>query len=111
MWGIVATMNQKTPEEIKARIRQLIDEDWPKLPHRDQEWLKKSMIEPRPVVLHLVSDRTKTATFWLVTEDKNFDNVVYIPEDDRFGVETTDDAGIAWYMGRYGSFYDTVIQF
>ncbi|SRR5216683_1947428 len=103
-------MNQNNliPESIKMKVAEGLAVMAPHL----QEWLRTHLIEPRPVRISADPNGNSMKDLWLVTDHVGEEDascrIVYDEGNQEFGLETTLDSGVGWYMGSYGSFSDTV---
>lgn len=102
------TQNNQLPELIKMKIAEGLAVLAPDL----QDWLRAHLIEPRPIRFSADADGNTFKDLWLVTdhtEEKDSQyRIVYDEVDQMFGLESTLDTGVEWYMGSYGSFLETV---
>jgi hypothetical protein len=103
-------MNQ--PNEVPALIKMKVAEALPILAPHLQNWLRPHLVEPRLIRLSADADGTSFKDLWLVTdhtgeEDSSY-RLVYDGDNHEFGLESTLDTGVEWYMGSYGSFSETV---
>jgi hypothetical protein len=77
-----------------------------------QDWLRGHLVEPRPTQFSADADGKSFKDLWLVTdhtgENDSSYRVVYDENNQMFGLESTLDTGVEWYMGSYGSFSETV---
>ncbi len=103
-------MNQSnhTPELIKTKIAEGLAVLAPHL----QDWLRTHLVTPRPIRFSVDADGNSFKELWLVTDhtgekDSSY-RVVYDENNQMFGLESTLDTGVEWYMGSYGSFSETV---
>jgi hypothetical protein len=77
-----------------------------------QEWVREHLIEPREIVLATDPEGKKWRTLWLVTDHISHNDsgyrVVFDESSKLFGLESTLDTDIPWFMGLYGDFATTV---
>ena len=77
-----------------------------------QDWLRVHLVEPRPIRLAADADGNTFNDLWIVTdhtgENDSSYRIVYDETNQVFGLESTLDTGVEWYMGSYGSFSETV---
>jgi len=104
-------MNQSNhvPELIKMKVAEGLAILAPHL----QDWLRAHLVEPRLVRFSAdANNRTSFKDLWLVTDhigeqDSSY-RIVYDENNQVFGLESTLNTGVEWYMGSYGSFSETV---
>jgi len=78
----------------------------------DLKWINKHLVDPTNIKLCTDLNNKIYREFWLVTdhmgEDDSAYRVVFDDQNNVFGLETTLDNGINWYMGDYGDFNEAV---
>jgi hypothetical protein len=93
---------------IKLKVAQGIEDLVPHL----QVWLRAHLVEPRSVRLSVDPDGNSSKDLWLVTDHIDEDDasyrIVYDEDSQMFGLESTLETGVEWYMGSYGSLPETV---
>jgi hypothetical protein len=77
-----------------------------------QDWLRAHLVPPRPIQVSVDLEGNSFKDLWLITDhtgkqDSSY-RIVYDENNQMFGLESTLDTGIEWYMGSYGSFSETV---
>ena len=77
-----------------------------------QDWLRVHLVPPRPIRVSFDPEGNSFKDLWLITDhtgeqDSSY-RVVYDENNQMFGLESTLDTGVEWYMGSYGSFSETV---
>ena len=77
-----------------------------------QDWLRVHLVPPRPIQVSVDLEGNSFKDLWLITDhtgeqDSSY-RVVYDENNQMFGLESTLDTGVEWYMGSYGSFSETV---
>ena len=102
------TENHKAPEALRVGVT----EGLPVLVPHLQSRVQAHLIEPRQVRLTTDPDGTSFKDLWLVTnhtgENDSSCRIVYDDQAQLFGLESTLESGVEWYMGNYGSFSETV---
>lgn len=98
--------------ESDDRIKSKIAEGLALLKPHLQSWVRDHLIQPRQIRLLTDPDGHSFKDFWLITdhvgkEDSSY-RIVYDEHEQAFGLESTLDTGVEWYMGNYGSFSETV---
>lgn len=77
-----------------------------------QNWLRSHLVEPRLTRLSTDPNGTSFKNLWLVTdhtgEQDSAYRIVFDGDNQVFGLESSLDTGVEWYMGSYGSFSETV---
>ena len=79
---------------------------------RLKKWFRTHLVEPRLVRISADPNGNSPKDLWLVTDHVGEEDascrIVYDEGNQVFGLETTLDSGVEWYMGSYGSFSKTV---
>ena len=105
-------MDADSSIEIEERIASEVREGLAALAPHLRRWAHDHLIRPRRVRLATEHDGGAFKTFWLVTDHVGKDDsscrVVYDESERAFGLETTLDTGVEWYMGSYGAFSEAV---
>jgi hypothetical protein len=102
------TENEKPPEDLRGKVK----EGLTLLPPHLQSWVGAHLIEPRRLQLSTDLQGTSFKHLWLVRnhtgENDSSYRIVYDNDTQLFGLECTLESGVEWYMGKYGSFCETV---
>lgn len=103
-------MNRK--REIEEQISLKVAEGLALIKPHLRSWLRNHLIQPRQIKLSTDPHGHSFKDFWLITdhagkEDSSY-RIVYDEDEKVFGLESTLDNGVEWYMGNYGSFSETV---
>lgn len=98
--------------EIQRRVEGLIGLGLSELSPDLRAWAEGHLITPRPIHLLDSLDSSETSAYWLVTDhvgehDSSY-RVVYDERHDAFGFEVTLGDGRELFLGRVGSFAETV---
>ena len=98
--------------EIEGQITLKVAEGLAVLAPHLQSWVHDHLIQPRQIRLSTDPHGNFFRDFWLVTdhvgkEDSSY-RIVYDEAGQAFGLESTLDTGLQWYMGNYGTFSETV---
>ena len=100
--------------ELKRQINDSIEKGIEKLPQHDADWVRSHLCEPIKVKLSKDPDGNEFSFYWLVTDNNGQDDssyrIVYDDETKMFGLECTLANGLAWYMGAYGTFEESILN-
>jgi hypothetical protein len=98
--------------EIEEQITLKVTEGLVVLEPHLQSWVRAHLIQSRQIQLSTNPNGNSFKDVWLITdhvgkEDSSY-RIVYDQAEEAFGLESTLDSGVEWYMGNYGSFSETV---
>ncbi|MDQ3817004.1 MAG: hypothetical protein M3362_04855 [Acidobacteriota bacterium] len=98
--------------EIQNRIRRLIEQGMAELSPELRAWAESHLTFPRRVQLLDSLDTQETSSYWLITDRTGVNDssyrVVYDERHDTFGFEVTLEDDRELFLGRVGSFAETV---
>ena len=98
--------------KAEETISRMVQESMPNLAPRLREWAEAHLVPPTKQIFAMDTDGRSEKEFWLITDHNGTNDsgyrVVFDDEKQLFGLETTLQNKIAWYMGLYGSFQEAV---
>ena len=97
---------------IIDHINELVHKELPSLAPHLKEWAEQHLVTPYQVTISKDPGGLEEIKLWLVTDHTGHQDsssrVVFDADVDEFGLEMTLSNGVAWFMGIYGGFTETV---
>ena len=108
------TDTKKTMNLILKKINDDVETASNSIPLEEWIWIKKHLDYPHVIEAFTDIDQVSKIKIWQITKNINDEkesyNIAYNPSTKNYGIITQISPDIKWYMGDYGTLYETFLS-